>query len=198
MTASLLCRSRLKQDSSLIKHWSKSISQRFVDHYEDPYDQILQTLIPVSNNPHAVAAPWVNSIYILSTGNLRLKKLCPSYTRWHNIRLIQRPPLFNAWEMYRQYCTNDIHIHFQIEHFFLLYISDPKYVEYFEKAYAFLDDVTFGLKWTMPEIKNVTSEFKVRSAIECGIQCKWNSTYVAWQVEHKKAETNCLHLSSYE
>ena len=93
-----------------------------------------------------------------------------------------------------------MHIRFQTLHFFIYvqYILDPKYIEYFEKAYTFLDDVTFGRIWTMPEIKNVTTEFMVRSAIECGIQCKWNSTCVAWQVERKKAMTNCLHLSSYE
>ena len=78
------------------------------------------------------------------------------------------------------------------------YISDQKYIEYFEKVYAFVDEVTFGHTWTMPEIKNVTTEFKVRSAIECGIQCKWNSTCVAWQIELKEAMINYSHLSSYE
>ena len=81
---------------------------------------------------------------------------------------------------------------------FSQYIVDPNYIKYFEKTYAFVDDITFGLKWTMPEIKSVIAEFKVRSAIECGIQCKWNFACIAWQVEHEKAMTKCLHLSSYE
>ena len=91
-----------------------------------------------------------------------------------------------------------MHISFKTERFFFQYILDSNYVKYFENAYAFVDDATFGLKWTMPEIKNVAAEFEVRSAIECGIQCEWNLTCVAWQVEHEKAMTNCLHLSSYE
>ena len=58
--------------------------------------------------------------------------------------------------------------------------------------------VAFGRTWIMAEIKNVMTVFEVRSAIECGIQCKWDSTCVAWQVERKESTINCLLLSSYE
>ena len=77
------------------------------------------------------------------------------------------------------------------------YISDSKYAEYFERAYAFVDDTTFGRTWTMGEIKTTLSEYDVRSVIECGILCKRNSACVAWQFQIMGETIGCSHLSSY-
>ena len=79
-----------------------------------------------------------------------------------------------------------------------LCISDTKYVEYFEKAYASIDDATFGQSWTMGDIKIASEEFDVRSTIECGILCTQKSTCAAWQFAIRNETITCLQLSSYQ